>query len=603
MTATSAQRLARLRAFLAEQGADACLIPSADPHLSEYLPEYWQGRAWLSGFTGSAGLLLVTRDAAGVWTDSRYWEQAARELDGSGIALMKQVASQPQAHLHWLAEQVPAGGTVLVDGQVLSLGAAAALRRALEPKQIRLRTDRDPLAAIWSDRPGLPVAPVFAHAAPFAPQPRSAKLAQVRQAMAEAGADWHFISSLDDIAWLLNLRGADVPYNPVFLAHLLLGRDSCQLFIDPAKVPAEIRAALVEDGVTLADYDQAAAELGRLAAGSTLLVDPARVTLGLAEAAPAGVTRLEQINPSTLFKACKTAAEVAQVRIAMEEDGAALCVFFARFEAALARGERLTELTVDDWLSEARAARPNFVSLSFATIAGFNAGGALPHYRATEEAHAELRGDGLLLIDSGGQYLGGTTDITRVVPIGTPNAAQKRDFTLVLKGMLALSRARFPAGVAAPMLDALAREPIWAAGIDYGHGTGHGVGYFLNVHEGPQSISFYATVTPHHVLREGMITSNEPGIYRPGQWGVRLENLLLCTQAGHTEFGDFLAFETLTLCPLDTRCLDLALLRADELDWLDNYHAEVRRRVLPLVEGAARDWLLARTEPVARIAL
>ncbi|MDR6356669.1 Xaa-Pro aminopeptidase [Pseudomonas psychrotolerans] len=483
MTATPAQRLARLRAFLAEQGADACLIPSADPHLSEYLPEYWQGRAWLSGFTGSAGLLLVTHDAAGVWTDSRYWEQATRELAGSGIDMMKQVASQPQAHLHWLAAQVPAGGTVLVDGQVLSLGAAAALRQVLEPKNIQLRTERDPLAAIWSERPELPTAPVFVHAPPFAPQSRTAKFAQVRQVMAEAGADWHFISSLDDIAWLLNLRGADVPYNPVFLAHLLLGQDSCQLFIDPAKVSAEIRAALVADGVTLVDYAQAAAELARLPAGSRLLVDPARVTLGLVEAAPAGVKRLEQINPSTLLKACKTAEEAAQVRTAMEEDGAALCVFFARFEAALARGERLTELTVDDWLTEARAARPNFVSLSFATIAGFNAGGALPHYRATEEAHAELQGDGLLLIDSGGQYLGGTTDITRVVPIGTPSAAQKRDFTLVLKGMLALSRARFPAGVAAPMLDALAREPIWAAGIDYGHGTGHGVGYFLNVHE------------------------------------------------------------------------------------------------------------------------
>ncbi|TWI57360.1 Xaa-Pro aminopeptidase [Pseudomonas duriflava] len=591
-------RLAALRRLMQEEGIDACLIPSADPHLSEYLPERWQGRQWLSGFTGSAGTLIVTLAFAGVWTDSRYWEQAEAELKDSGVALMKLVAGGMQAHIDWLAQHVPAGGTVVVDGAVLSLGTAAALQKAFTAKRITLRTDLDPLDAIWPNRPALPQAAVYEHKAPYAPVARRDKLARVREAMVEQGADWHFLSSLDDIAWLLNLRGADVSYNPVFLAHVLIGTDQAQLFVGTGKVPAELEDLLKADGVTLAPYEEAAAALAALPDNAALLVDPARVTFGLAEAAPASIKRIEAINPSTLFKSCKTVEEVQHICEAMAQDGAALCEFFARFEAALAAGERVTELTVDEWLTEARTRRPNFVSLSFSTIAGYNAGGALPHYHATEAAHSVIEGDGLLLIDSGGQYLGGTTDITRVVPIGTPNAEQKRDYTRVLKGMIALSRARFPEGIAAQMLDAIARAPIWEAGIDYGHGTGHGVGYFLNVHEGPQSISFYGQPTPHSAMRDGMITSNEPGIYRPGQWGVRIENLLLCVAEPKTDFGHFMRFETLTLCPIDTRCIDRSLMREDEIAWLNAYHAEVHDRISPLVDGAAREWLESRTQPL-----
>jgi Xaa-Pro aminopeptidase len=350
--------------------------------------------------------------------------------------------------------------------------------------------------------------------------------------------------------------------------------------------------------MTLAPYAQAPAALSALQTGSVLLIDPRRVTFGLRQAVAAGVKVVEAINPSTLAKSRKTEAEAAHVREAMAEDGAAMCEFYADFEASMAHGENWTELTVDEKLSAQRARRAGFVGLSFSTIAGFNANGAMPHYRATDESHAVIAGDGLLLIDSGGQYLGGTTDITRVWPIGTPSAAMKRDYTLVLKGTMALSRTRFPKGTLSPTLDAIARAPLWAEGIEFGHGTGHGVGYFLNVHEGPQSIS-KAIPTPEMAMEPGMITSIEPGVYRPGQWGVRIENLVMNVAATTPEgggFGDFLEFETLTLCPIDTRCIDRSLLRSDEVAWLNAYHATVRQRLSPRVGPAALAWLQARTE-------
>jgi Xaa-Pro aminopeptidase len=363
-----------------------------------------------------------------------------------------------------------------------------------------------------------------------------------------------------------------------------------------------LAAQLAADGITVADYAGATAALRGLPERSVLLVDPKRVTLGFRQSVPDGVRVVEAINPSTLFKSRKTDLEAGFVREAMIEDGAAMCAFYAWFEQALRGGrERITELTVDERLSAERARRAGFVGLSFSTIAGFNANGALPHYRATPSSHAAIEGNGLLLIDSGAQYLGGTTDITRVWPVGAVDAAQRRDFTLVLKAMMALSRTRFPRGTLSPMIDAIARAPLWEHGLDYGHGTGHGVGYFLNVHEGPQTIS-QAQPDPNMAMLPGMITSIEPGVYRPGRWGVRIENLVLTVPVQTPEadaFGAMLAFETLTLCPIDTRCIDVALMRSDELDWLNGYHATVRERLAPRVGGDARDWLFARTEPLA----
>lgn len=592
------ERLGALRAAMQRHRLAAWLVPSADPHLSEYLPERWKSREWLSGFTGSMGTLVVTPTDARLFADSRYWVQAEAQLSGTGIALEKIPSGQSLAHIDWLAQHVPAGEVVGVDGQVLALAAARALREALQARGVQLRSDLDLMDEVWPDRPGLPDAPVTEHRPPEATRPRADKLAGLRATMRERGAQWHWISTLDDIAWLFNLRGADVPYNPVFVAHALIGLDSATLFLPEAKVPAALREALARDGVDIAPYEQARVRLLQLR--GSLLLDPRRVTLGLREALPGDVQVIEAVNPTTLAKSRKSAAEAAHIRTTMANDGAALAEFFAAFEQALQRGARLTELDVDEQITAARARRPGFVCPSFATIAGFNANGAMPHYRATPESHAVIEGHGLLLIDSGGQYLGGTTDITRVVPIGTPSAEQRRDFTLVLKAMMALSRARFPRGIRSPLLDAIARAPLWEHGLDYGHGTGHGVGYFLNVHEGPQVISYHAAPEPHTAMEPGMVTSIEPGLYRPGQWGVRIENLAMNVPAGETGFGEYLAFETLTLCPIDTRCIELRLLRDDELAWLNAYHATVRERVAPLVQGDALAWLEARTQPLGR---
>ncbi|WP_349743954.1 aminopeptidase P family protein [Roseateles cavernae] len=597
-------RIERVRDALRASGTHAALVPSADPHLSEYLPERWQGRQWLSGFSGSMGTLVVTLERAAVFADSRYWSQAERELAGTGVELVKIPTGAATHYIEWIAEQLQPGQALAVDGQVLGLALAQQLRAAMLRAGIKLRTDVDVVESAWEGRAGLPAAAIYEHLPPHAAVSRADKLAQVRAGMAAVnggqGASHHFISTVDDIAWLLNLRGADVDYNPVFLAHLLLDAHSATLFVGAGKLPAELQARLAADGVRVADYAQAPQALAALPAEAVLLLDPKRVTLGLREAAPDEVRVVESINPSTLAKSRKTAAEAGFVREAMAQDGAAMCEFYAWFEAAQARGERITEITIDEKLTAERVKRPGFVGLSFPTIAGFNSNGAMPHYRATPESHAEIRGDGLLLIDSGAQYLGGTTDITRVWPIGQVNAAQKRDYTLVLKGMINLSRAVFPRGTLSPMLDALARVPMWEQGLDFGHGTGHGVGYFMNVHEGPQSIS-KAVPDANMAMEPGMITSNEPGVYRPGQWGVRIENLILNVPHDTPEqgqFGDMLRFETLTLCPIDTRCIDLSLMRSDEIDWLNRYHAEVRQRLSPLLGAEALAWLQQRTQAI-----
>jgi Xaa-Pro aminopeptidase len=601
-TSPARLRIERIQELLREQGVAAVLVPSSDPHLSEYLPERWQARQWASGFTGSMATLVVTAERAALFADSRYWVQAEQQLAGSGIELVRIATPAAAQHIDWLCANVARGGTVAVDGNVLGLAAARQLGDALARCAIALRSDLDVVALAWPERPAAPASAVYEHVAPEAPHPRAAKLAQVRAAMAAAGASHHLISTVDDIAWLLNLRGADVGYNPVFLAHLLLERDGATLFVGAGKIDPALARALAGDGVQLAAYDAIAARLAALPADAALLVDPKRTTLGLVASTTA--RRIEAINPSTLAKSRKSDAEAAHVRRAMIEDGIAMCEFYAWFEAVLAdpkRKEPITELTIDAGLTEARARRPGYVGPSFATIAAFNANGAMPHYRATPESHAIISGDGLLLIDSGAQYRGGTTDITRMWPIGRISEAQRRDVTLVLRGTMALSRARFPRGTLSPMLDAIARAPLWEHGLDYGHGTGHGVGYFLNVHEGPQTIS-RVIAEPTMAMEPGMITSVEPGVYRPGRWGVRVENLVLNVAAASlgekNEFGEFLEFETLTLCPIDTRCIDPALLRSDEIAWLNNYHAIVMTRLAPGLSGAALAWLRERTRPI-----
>ena len=589
------KRLADVRQAMREHGVHAWLIPSSDPHLSEYLPEHWQIRQWLTGFTGSVGTVIVTESAAGLWVDSRYWDQAYQELAGTGFELQRTSSSLDSSHLSWLASHLTDNAVLAVDGRTLSLSAFEGLQNQLS-SAVTCRLDLDIAGEVWRNRPALPQEPVWVLPEAYAGDSRINKLAQVRSQMKDLKVNHHFISTLDDIAWVLNLRGSDVEFNPVFLSHLLIGPEQATLFVAPEQVSEQIVAALAADGVAVADYSEAFEQLAALSLTDCLLLDPKRTTCRFAQASLAPVVRA--MNPSTRLKACKNHRELSHWRQTMVADGQALCEFFAALELALeARAESpFKENMIDQWVTQARSQQPGFVGPSFATIAAFNANGAMAHYRATESNAALIEGDGLLLIDSGGQYLGGTTDITRMVPVGVLSEAQRIDCTAVLQGMIALSRLHFPSGTPAPLVDAVARAPLWQLGLDYGHGTGHGVGYFLNVHEGPQVLSYRAPPSADMALLEGMVTSNEPGLYRTGQWGVRIENLVCCQAVASTDFGDFLAFETLTLCPIDTRCFVIEQLRPDERQWLNDYHRVVRERLSPGLSPTALRWLFTRTE-------
>lgn len=597
-------RIDSLRKSLATQDLTAIIVPSADPHLSEYLPEYWQSRLWLSGFTGSVGTLVVTADFAGLWTDSRYWVHAADQLEGTGITLEKLAPGQPN-HIDWLADHLQEGDSVAVDGNVLSIAEQDRLLNAFDVNDITLITERDVLTEIWTDRPALPAANLYQHDAQFVAQSATSKLAAVRVGMAEAGATHHLLSSLDDIAWLTNLRGADVDYNPVFLSHMLISENDATLFIDNNKVSADIATALKDSGITIADYEAVQQTLSTLTPEDLLLLDPSKVAVGTLSKMADDVGFIEQMAPSTLLKSVKADVDIDHVREAMRQDGAALAEFFATFEQRLANGERLSELDVDSMLIDVRSQQPHYVSPSFPTIAGFNENGALPHYRATPEKFSYLdvaEGEGgLLLIDSGAQYQNGTTDITRVVGIGEVSSEHKSDFTTVLKAHIALAKAHFPDGIASPLIDAICRAPLWQAQMDYGHGTGHGVGYFLNVHEGPQVIAYSASTPKERAMKEGMISSNEPGLYREGKWGIRIENLMVNTPVAsptETEFGKFLNFETVTYCPIDTRLIEPSLLNQVEIDWLNDYHSQVYAELKDRVDGAALEWLTERTQAI-----
>ncbi|MDK4688989.1 aminopeptidase P family protein [Kingella negevensis] len=591
----STKNLTILRAQMRQHQIAALIIPTADPHLSEYLPHHWQARDYFSGFTGSAGVLVVQPESAQLWTDFRYWEQAEAELSGSGITLEEQ--QNGRNHIAALAQTLPENARVAIASDMLSLAEQRHIQAAFADKNITLCCDYDIAAEVWGEqRPALPTAPVFAQKAQFVPQTAAEKLNHVREKMRENGAQWHLISALDDIAWLTNLRGNDIEYNPVFLSHLLIGENGATLFVSPDKISADIQAALNAAQIQVAPYESVAEALAELS--GCLMFDPNKIAVSTVFRLPENVKIVEKSNPSSQFKAEKCATEVANIRTAMLQDGIALCGFFADFEARLANGDDFNEYDINAMLLKHRSQREHFVSESFGTIAGFNANGSMPHYSAPVSGSLKIAGDGLLLIDSGAQYHSGTTDITRVVPVGKPSAAQIHDFTLVLKAHIALAQAVFPEGIMSPMLDAICRQPMWQAQCDFGHGTGHGVGYFLNVHEGPQRISYHAQSKPEHALREGMLTSNEPGLYRPNQWGIRIENLVVAqrvSQPEETAFGKFLCFETVTLCPIDTRLVDVSLLNENERGWLNGYHAKVREAILPFVDGAAKDWLVART--------
>ncbi|EAH5676916.1 aminopeptidase P family protein [Campylobacter upsaliensis] len=589
-----AKRVGKLREAMQEKGLDAYLVVSADPHLSEYLSDYYKVKDYLSGFQGSVGTLVFTQKEAYLWVDGRYWLQAQKQLEGSGVVLQKQ--DKENTFQNWLKKNLKQGQILGSDFAVLNL----ALKKELEGFCTLKHCDL--IALMWSDRPSLPKAQIYAHEKAYCALSAKEKIALVRQKMCELGAENHLISSLDDIAYLTNLRGADVEYNPVFLSHLLIKQNETLLFVDEGKISGALKEELESEGILIYAYESVIEELKRLE-NTTLLIESAKMTALLVEALNSSVKLIEEINPSTHLKAVKGAREISHIEDAMIEDGVALCRFFAWLEEALEQKQKINEVDIDTRITEFRAKSPFYISNSFATIAAFKGNGAFPHYKAEKQNCLDIEGDGFLLIDSGGQYKNGTTDITRVVPVGVLCEEQIHDYTLVLKAHIAISRAIFPKNIAMPLLDAITRQPLWEEQLDYIHGTGHGVGYFLNVHEGPQVLSYFAPVLEKTRAKEGMLSSIEPGIYKAGKWGVRLENLVVNTKVENPKnsaYGEFLYFKPVTLCPFELSCIDVNLLDEKEKRWLNAYHQKVRDKLSPRLqdEPKALKWLEARVRAI-----
>jgi Xaa-Pro aminopeptidase len=577
-----------------ERGIDAYVVPSSDPHQSEYPPDHWKHRGWLSGFHGSAGTVVVTADRAGLWTDFRYFLEAEESLRGSGIELFKLGEHEVPDYPEWLASELEPESTVGFDAMSVSLAAAHNLEARLAPRRIAVVAGDDLVGTIWADRPDLPRRHVEIYDPRFAGESRGEKLSGLRAQMRELGAEYHLISTLDDIAWLLNIRGSDVEYNPVAVAHLLLGLDSVRLYVDERQIDHDVRTELEADGVTIRPYGEALADVAAIETGSSVIASPSQISVGFVSELSEEVHLIERRNLSTDAKAEKNAVELDHLRTAMIRDGVAM-VRFLHWLTTSVGTEEITELGAEERLREFRAEGEHFVCESFRTISGYRGHGAVVHYSASEQSNARIEPVGIYLVDSGGQYLDGTTDITRTVALSEPGEQERRDFTLVLKGHIGLATLRFPVGTTGHMIDAISREHLWRERLNYGHGTGHGVGFFLNVHEGPQRIS----QKPSDVaLRPGMIISNEPGLYRAEQYGIRIENLVAVTEDGSDGFGDFLRFETLTLCPIDRRLIDVELLSGDERAWVDDYHRRVREHLLGHLEEEAAAWLEAACAPL-----
>ena len=591
-------RIEHLRAEMAQRNITAYLVPSSDPHQSEYVAPRWQTRAWLSGFTGSAGTLVVTLETAGVWTDSRYFIQGEAQLAGSGISLERQQVPHAPEHVDWLVENLGAGQQLGFDGRVVSLSQARMLEQKLSGRGVKLNAKHDLAGNFWTDRPVVPSSDVFAFDTVFTGQSRAEKLAGIRSWLNKVGVDAVFLVALDEIAWTLNIRAADVDFNPVCLSYLLVTKNDAQWFVGKERIDQKISAALKEDGVAVADYSEVEAALQNFPASQQLAVDPATLSYRFYELL-AGKDLKELASPVVMMKAIKNETEIQHFRKVMCKDGVALLRLFRWLEKKL-KTTTVTEVEISEQLAEYRSQQSDYKGESFPAIVGYNGNGAIVHYHAEPATCASLTASGVLLLDSGGQYLDGTTDITRTVALGDTSMEQRRHFTLVLKGMIALSKVRFPKGTGGAQLDTLARQFLWQEGLDYGHGTGHGVGFFLNVHEGPQGFATSAvTSRGRTALLPGMVTSNEPGFYRTGHYGIRIENLVLCVEDRSTDYGDFLRFETLTLFPIDRRLLQLDMLLEEERKWLNDYHQQVLEGILPLLkEDEERTWLRQQCQPL-----
>ena len=588
------ERLAALRAAMAEHHIDAWLIPSADPHQSEYVADHWSGRAWISGFTGSAGKLLVLMDQARLWTDGRYFIQAEQELEGSNIQLMKEGHPGVPSIGEWISSNLKSGKHVGFDGKTMSIASTRKLQKDLDKKDFKIKSNLNLLENIWLDRPAMPSSPVFLHKNQYAGQTSKQKLKLVRSEMMNKKSDYLIISSLDDIAWLFNIRGSDIECNPVFLAYTVLSQDNAILYINDNRIQKDALEALASSGVSISNYGQIAADLERLPKDSKIQLDPKTTSYWLMKALPKSITTYECASPSKLLKAIKNEVEITSMKNCHKRDGVAMVRFMRWLEGMIPSG-KLNEVELDEHLEAFRAKDPKFKGPSFPTIAGYGSNAAICHYHAEKFSCLTIKPKGLLLVDSGGQYPDGTTDITRTFACGEMTSEEKHDYTLVLKSHINLATAHFKMGTRGIQLDMLARQPLWALGLDFNHGTGHGVGYFLNVHEGPQSISTRSLDTP---FQPGMLITNEPGLYRSGKHGIRIENIMIVVEDVETEFGQFYKLESLTLAPIDTRPLVMDLLNAEDIGWLNRYHARVKLELSPLLDAHDQEWLQQATAAI-----
>ena len=581
-------RISALRSGLLANKIDAVIIPSGDPHQSEYMADHWQSRAWASGFTGSSGTVVITHDHAGLWTDSRYFIQAVQQLEASDFVLHRLLIPHTAQHLDWLVEKLEPKSVVAVDGYMFSHQQLEKMKDQFANRDIELKTDLDLIPSAWKDRPKLPQTSILELSADQVGQSRASKIQAIRTKMVENNSDHLVVTTLDDLCWILNFRGNDVENNPLTIAYLIIHEDRCSLFIDAEKLTVGIIGTLDAESIQIFPYENIQDHLSRIDSNQRVWINPATINGPLHDAIIA--KKYEAELPSTLMKALKNETEVKFTRSAMQKDGVALVHLWRWLELTIQQ-RSVTEVEVAEKLIEFRAQQGDYHGESFPAIVGYQGNGAIVHYRAEPETCASIKPEGILLLDSGGQYLQGTTDITRTVALGPCSKEQQKHFTLVLKGHIALDTVVFPTGTPGRNVDVLARAPLWKAGLNYGHGTGHGVGFFLNVHEGPQGISGADSAKTRHAIMPGMITSNEPGFYLENQYGIRIENLVLCKKHEDPTFEGFLNFETLTLFPIDLNLIDMDILNEEEINWLNNYHQLVYDKLSPSLDAQHQDWL------------
>lgn len=590
------ERIAALREAMKQHKIDAYIIPTSDPHMSEYPADCWKYREWISGFTGSAGTVIITADKAGLWTDSRYFLQAPTQLEGTGIELFKMMLPETPTIPEFLTHELKEGQTVGLNGETYSLADARSLEKALAEKEIKLNTNASLIDPIWKERPAIPEAPMFEMPVELSGKSTEDKLIDINKMLHKAGADCTILSALDEVAWTFNIRGTDVAYNPVVISYAFVSEKESVLFVNPKKIPAEIAEHLKKEGVTLADYGMLATFLSRLPERTRVFIDSKRTNVAIYNALPKSSILIEGTSPANHLKSIKNETEIKGFRNAVLKDGIAMTKFYFWLEKMLKAGEKVTELSAAAKLTALRSEQPQYVMDSFASISSYGPHGAVVHYSPTPETDTELKTDSLYLLDSGAQYLDGTTDITRTIALcDEPSEQMKKDFTRALKGTIGIAKCKFPAGIRGCLIDAFARKALWDAGINYLHGTCHGIGHCLNVHEGPQSIRMEENPV---ILEPGMVMSDEPAIYRPGEYGIRTENMILIREDSETEFGKFLGFETLTLCYIDTKLVIPSMLSVREHAWLNKYHQMVYDLVSPHLTEEEKAWLKEKTAEI-----